>query len=540
MLKLLCAALLITSGADTYPRQTGIDIQHYVFRLTLTDESDLISGQATVSVRFLRAGVTEFFLDLTSVADGKGMTVKSVTQAGKPAVFQHTGDRLRITLAAPARASALQSFDIEYGGVPGRGLRIGNNKHGERTFFGLNWPNLARQWLPMVDHPYDKASSEFIIIAPSKYQVAANGLLLEETDLGSGRRRTHWKQSVPIASWLNAIAVAPFAARTFGSVKGIALQSWVFPQDRDNGITTFEVPVRQAIEFFDEKIGPYPYEKLGNVQAAGLGGGTEHASIIFYGENSVTARPATNLVAHEIAHQWFGNSVTESDWDDVWLSEGFATYFTHLFVEHYSGREAFVAGLKRSLNTVFTTEQRLPGKAIIHNNLADMSQVLNQLVYQKAGWVLHMLRERIGTETFWKGMRNYYQQYRESNASTDDFRRVMEEASGQELGWFFEQWLKRPNSPVVEGTWRYNVTSKQIEVELSQKQAGTPYRLPLVLGITAPGANNTTQTRLEIVELTQANQRFTIASDQAPSAVVLDPNTTMLMRANFGAATTGQ
>ncbi len=537
MLELLVASLLLLPGADTYPRQPGIDVQHYIFRLNLTDESDQITGVASVAVRFVRAGVTEFFLDLTSVANGKGMTVQSVTVGGQPASWQHTGDRLRITRASPSRAAELQSYDIEYSGVPARGLRIGNNKHGERTFFSLNWPNLARQWLPMIDHPYDKATSEFIITAPSKYQVAANGVLLEETDLGAGLRRTHWKESVPIASWLNAIAVAQFAARHFGQVQGIPLQTWVFPQDRDNGVATFEVPVRQAIEFFSEKIGPYTYEKLGNVQAAGLGGGTEHASLIFYGENSVTPRPSTNLVAHEIAHQWFGNAITERDWDDVWLSEGFATYFTHLFVEHYQGRDAFVAGLQRSRNTVFTTEQRLPGKAVIHDNLADMGQVLNQLVYQKGGWVLHMLREQIGTENFWLGIRDYYRRYRDGNASTDEFRQVMEEASAQDLAWFFEQWLKRPNSPVVEGSWRYNAGSKQIEIELAQKQPGTAYRLPLSFAIITTGANNTQQNRMEKVELTQASQRFAIPSDQAPTTVILDPNTAVLMRGSLTATT---
>src|SRR6185503_10652625 len=179
-------------------------------------------------------------------------------------------------------------------------------------------------------------------------------------------------------------------------------------------------------------------------------GGTEHASAIFYGQASVANRPATNLVAHEIAHQWFGDSVTERDWDDVWLSEGFATYFTMLNTLHWEGREAMTASLVRSRSTVFMTEKRLPGVAVVHNNLADMSRVLNQLVYQKGGWVLHMLRGQVGTEKFWAGIRDYYRRYRDGNASTADFRRVMEENSGQDLGWFFEQWLYRAGSPAEE------------------------------------------------------------------------------------------
>jgi aminopeptidase N len=159
----------------------------------------------------------------------------------------------------------------------------------------------------MIDHPYDKATSEFIVTTGAKYQVVANGLLQEETDLGDGRRRTHWKQSVPIASWLNALGVEQFAVFHAGVVKGIELQTWVAHQDAAPGRIYFEPPARQAIDFYSEHIGPYPYEKLANVAAAGLSGGTEHASAIFYGERAVRAAPATNLVAHEIAHR-FGDS----------------------------------------------------------------------------------------------------------------------------------------------------------------------------------------------------------------------------------------
>ncbi|MSR06851.1 MAG: M1 family peptidase, partial [Gemmatimonadetes bacterium] len=416
-----------------------------------------------------------------------------------------------------------------YHGVPGPGLRIGKNKYGERTFFSLNWPDKARQWLPLIDHPSDKATSEFIVTAPVRYRVVANGLLQEERDLGDGRRMTHWKQSVPIASWLNAIGVAQFSTHHAGQVKGIELQTWVFHQDAEAGITTFEEPARKAIEFYSENIGPYAYEKLANVQAAGLGGGTEHASAIFYGENSVQNRPATGLVAHEIAHQWFGNGVTERDWDDVWLSEGFATYFTLLYTEHYQGRDAFVAGLKRSRLSVFATEKRMPGKAVIHDNLADMRGVLNQLVYQKGGWTLHMLRGQIGTDAFWTGIRQYYRLYRDANASTDDLRRVMEETSGQDLSWFFRQWLRRPGSPVVDGGWRYDPVQRRIEVDLAQTQAGEAYRLPLEIAITPDSGT----VRIEKIELTQASQRFQLSADRAPVSVELDPNTWILMDARF-------
>ncbi|MGE0883562.1 MAG: M1 family metallopeptidase [Blastocatellales bacterium] len=531
ILLLTCFVLLSSMVfADTYPRQPGVDMLHYVFRLTLSDDNDEIAGETTIDLRFIQAAISEVTLDLASATDGKGMTVSEVTSNGAALPFKHQSDRLTITLAAPSKNNARQQFTIRYRGIPANGLRILKNKFGERVFFSENWPNNARQWLPMIDHPYDKATSEFIIIAPVKYQVVANGLLQEETDLGDGRRLTHWKQGVPIASWLNAIGVAQFSVHYDGTVKGVPHQTWVYHQEREIGPAWFETKSRQAMEFFSERIGPYSYEKLANVEAAGFGGGTEHASAIFYGEKSILERPDTGLIAHEIAHQWFGNSITEKDWDDVWLSEGFATYFTLLVSEHYEGRDAFVAGLQRSRSQVYALEKQLPGEAVLHNNLSDMKKVLNRLIYQKGGWTLHMLRGLIGTDKFWAGIRDYYGRYRNGSATTEDFRRVMEEHSGMDLSWFFRQWLTRAGSPVVEGGWSYDAKTKKAVVELAQTQPGEAYRLPLEIGIVVDGSP---QTRIEKIELTEKQQRFEIMVEKEPSNLMLDPNTRILMESRF-------
>lgn len=182
------------------------------------------------------------------------MTVTEVTSSGVPAQYRHRDDRLIITLPTPSKAGERRQFTIKYHGIPASGLWASPNAHGDRGFFTTNWPNLAHQWLPIIDHPYDKATSELIITAPSKYQVAANGLLQEELDLGNGMRLTHWKQSVPIASWLNAIAVAQFYARQLGNVAGVPLPVWVPYQDREAGIASFDLPARQALEFFSDHI----------------------------------------------------------------------------------------------------------------------------------------------------------------------------------------------------------------------------------------------------------------------------------------------
>ena len=521
-MRLLAGAVLMAAGvgaawADNYPRQAAIDVQHYVFRVTL-GESDEISGETTVRVRFTRDGVSSFWLDLASAAGGKGMTVTDVSGAG--ASFRHENNRLTITMANPAKAGEEREVTVRYRGIPSDGLKFPENKFKERCVFSVNWPDKAHLWLPTVDHPSDKATSEFVVTAPAKYQVVANGLLVETLDLGSGMRRTHWKQAVPIATWLNNIGVAEFSERNFARAAGVQLQTWVFPQDRENGMVTLEEPLRQSIEFFNDHVGPYPYEKLAGVEAAGMGGGMEHASEIFFGERSVNGRPGLGLVSHETAHQWFGDSVTESDWDDVWLSEGFATYFSSLAIEHYQGRDAFVAQMKQKRPGIFRAEKSMPDTAVVQTKA--WNGIPNSIVYQKGGWALHMLRGQVGTEKFWAGIREYYRRYRDGNASTADFERVMEETSGQDLKWFFDQWVKRAGSPVVEGTWAWDAGAKKVVVELAQTQAGPVYRLPLEIGVGS---------KVEKVQFDRKQQRFEIASEAEPAGVELDPDVWLLMDA---------
>jgi aminopeptidase N len=517
-----CGAAAV--AADTYPRQPGIDAEHYVFRLALDDTKPSIAGEATVRFRFPAASVTSLWLDLASPAAGKGMTVSSVTSGGTAVSYKHGENRLTLALGTAPAAGDRREFTIKYEGVPANGLRLIQNKYSEWSAFSENWPNRARHWLPMVDHPYDKATSEFIVTTADRYQVVANGRLIEELDLPGGLRRTHWKQSAPIASWLNAVGIADFAVHHAGDIDGIPLQSWVFPQDRERGYAVFEETSRRAMRFFTARIGPYPYEKLANVQAAGLGGATEHASAIFYGEKGVAAGRAP--VVHEIAHQWFGNAVTERDWDDVWLSEGFATYFTLLFTEHDEGRDAFVEGLMRSRQTILDLERRQPDTPVIHRNLSEMRRVLNQFVYQKGGWFLHMLRGRIGTEAFWAGIRAYYGKFRDLNASTAEFRAEMERASGVDLRELFDQWLTRSGVPKLEGSWHYDAARKVVEVTLTQAQAAPPYRLSVGIGIVpAAGA----RPRLQSIEMLGRDAKAAFPAEAAPVDVLLDPETWLLV-----------
>ncbi|MGE0042915.1 MAG: M1 family aminopeptidase [Vicinamibacterales bacterium] len=539
MLTLLIVAAcgLVTLHADTYPRNPRVDIVNYSFALELQDRDDRIAGTADIEVRFV-GDETSLRFDLVNLdpATGKGMTVSAVTAGGAALAWEHRDNALVIELPRPFRGGERLHVTVAYAGEPASGLKIANNRQGDRTFFSDNWPDKARNWLPTVDHPYDKATSDMIVTAPAHYQVVSNGLLVEQTDLPGDRRLTHWRQSVPIAPWLYVLGVARFAVQQVGTFDGKAIQTWVYAQERDKGFYDFAVPTRDVLSFYSDRIGPFSYEKLANVQSNSVSGGMEAASAIFYSEGSVTGDRSVrwrNVVIHEIAHQWFGNAVTESDWDDVWLSEGFATYFTLLYIEHAYGHDEFLAGLESSRQRVIEFDREHPDYRVVHDNLDDMSQVTTGQVYQKGAWVLHMLRGMMGDEAFWTGIRTYYREHQDANATTADFREAMERASGRDLRGFFDQWLTRGGLVRLDGGWRYDAATKTVTVRLTQRDPARIFTMPLQIGVYFAGSATPTITT---VDLSGASQEFRIASDQRPDRVVLDPNHLVLMEAEFVAA----
>lgn len=529
---------LVEVGADTYPKNLRVDVINYRFALELQDQADRILGTADVNLRFVSEGETSLRFDLTNrdTATGRGMTVSAVSAAGVSLAFTHRDNALTITLPRRFEKDQRLHVQIAYAGVPASGLKIANNKHGDRTFFSDNWPDKARNWLPTVDHPYDKATSEMVVTAPAHYQVVSNGLLVEEIDLPGSRRRTHWRQSVPIAPWLYVLGVARFAVQHVDTFQGKAIQTWVYAQDRDAGFHDFAVTTRDVLEFYSNKVGPFSYEKLANVQSNSVSGGMEAASAIFYSEGSVTGDRSVrwrNVVIHEIAHQWFGNAVTESDWDDVWLSEGFATYFTLLYIEHAYGRDEFLSGLEDSRRRVIEFDKLRPDYRVVHDNLSDMSQVTTGQIYQKGSWLLHMLRGMIGDEAFWSGIRSYYRAHQDGHATTADFRAEMERASGKDLRVFFDQWLTRGGLVRLDGDWTYSAAAKSIAIRLTQRDRARLFAMPLQVGVYTAGSTTPTITT---VQLSDASHQFQIAAGQRPDRVVLDPNHVVLMESVFAEA----
>ena len=527
----------VISKADNYPINKKIDIKHYSFALTLSDSNDEIIGSTNITINFKQAGVQNFRLDLINQSierKGKGMLVDGVYLDKNPISYSHQNDALIINLPSPSSINQSLVFTIKYHGIPSDGLRIGATKFGDRSFFNENWPNRGRHWLPLIDHPYDKATSEFIVKAPAHYKVISNGLLLEESDLGDNVKLTHWKQSVPVSSWLVGLGVADFAVKYVDEFKGKSIQTWVYSKNREAGFYDFDEPTKKVLEFYSAYVGPYAYEKLANIQTPSVNGGMETSSAIFYGEDLVNGKRderIRNIVIHEIAHQWFGNAVTETTWDDAWLSEGFATFFTLLFIENEYGKEEYKKGISKAKKTVFDLSLKIPDFSIVSNRTAEKEPVTNGLTYQKGAWVLHMLRDLLGEKSFQKGIRAYYTKYFNSNTTTDEFRIEMEKSSGKDLELFFKQWLYQPINPTINAIWKYDAATKKLNLQLTQSQSGNfLFNVPVEVGYYKTGS--TTPIILKM-NLSRKQEVFSFPVPSAPEKLELDPRNVLLNNGNL-------
>ena len=520
----------LISKADTYPINKNIDIKHYVFKLSLSDADNEITGTTLVTLSFKEAGMQNFRLDFinkTSARKDKGMVVDAVSVNNAAVNYTHKNDELIISLPAPSTKNQTITFTIQYHGIPFDGLRIGNTKLGDRSFFNENWPNRGRHWLPIVDHPYDKATSEFIVKAPSHYKVVSNGLLMEESELSNSTRLTHWKQSVPVSSWLFVLGVADFAVKYVDEFRGKSIQTWVYAKNREAGFYDFDEPTKKVLEFYSNYVGPYAYEKLANIQTPSVNGGMETSSAIFYGEDLVTGKRderTRNVVIHEIAHQWFGNAITETTWDDAWLSEGFATFFTLLFIENEYGKEEYTKGIIKARKSVYDMSVKMPNFSIVSERTAEKEDVTSGITYQKGAWVIHMLRNLMGEKNFKKGIQNYYAKYFNANTNTDEFRAEMEKVSGKDLKLFFKQWLYQPINPTINASWTYNASTKKLQIRLNQAQQFL-YNVPVEIGYYKKGANTPT---ILTMNLKDKDQAFSFPLATAPEKLELDPRALLL------------
>ena len=266
----------IISAQDTYQRNTSANIKNYIFNLSLNDSTNTILGESHITIDF-KNHLNEFALDLVAKSEKFGMVITEILEDSVKADYTFEGNKIKII---PTKKTTKQRvYKIKYQGIPERGLVIDTTKFGKRSFFGDNWPNLARHWLPSVDHPSDKASIEFRITAPEHYDVLATGEKIEESNLDNGYKLTIYKEPAPVAMKVVTIGVTKFASRLLEEVDGIPISAWVYPENRIDGFSDYSVAT-DVMKYFIENIGPYSYAKLANMQAKTQWGGLENAGTI--------------------------------------------------------------------------------------------------------------------------------------------------------------------------------------------------------------------------------------------------------------------
>ncbi|MEO6814494.1 MAG: M1 family metallopeptidase [Ginsengibacter sp.] len=492
----------------------GLDVKHYSFTITLNDSNNIIRGNAEITTGFTHDENKVLFDLVNKNEDGKGMVVTTVTKNNIPIHFSQ--DAQHLIIHDTALAGTEKTYIINYEGVPADGLIISNNKYGHRAIFADNWPNRAHNWIPCNDHLSDKATVDFIVNAPDHYQVVSNGKKVEETNLPNHYKLTHWKEEVSLPTKIMVIGVADFAVNNVGSVDCIQVSSWVYPEDRDSGFLQYAI-AKNILQWYIQRIGPYAYEKLANVQSKTIFGGMENAGCIFYFENSVGSKSLESLFAHEIAHQWFGDNATEKDWPHLWLSEGFATYMTDLYLENKYGTDTLQKILRKQRDDalVFYKSNKTP--VVDTSGKNNLMHLLNANSYQKGAWVLHMLRKKLGDSLFWKGIRTYYKTYAGSNANTNDLEKVFEKVSHQNLKIFFNQWLFTAGQPMLNIEWKYNKAKKLLLLKIEQTQT---HLFEFPLQIAYKDGNKTIIKTIEIKnKITLKNIPLTIG----PKEIVADP-----------------
>ena len=501
---------------------------HYLVNITLNDQLSEITSASTRIYLTIVKPTREIDVDFGD------LTVDQVTLNGTPYTFLRKNDKLHIDLADAAKPGTPYILEVQYHGKPKDGLMLTNDKDGKPSAVGDNWPDRVHHWIPTLDHPSAKATITFNITAPAREEVVANGRLDRVETSANGQRTWTYSEGVPIPPYCMIIGVGQFARVEPAQPSMTALSYYVPQSEKDLALKGF-APTIPSLTFFSETIAPYPYEKLAMIVGATRFGGMENSSAIVFTANLLSRPqqasgvsktygiPAANvgLIAHEVAHQWFGDSVTESTWADLWLSEGFATYFGNLFVQRYEGEDVFQLYMKQAANYVFTFEKKR--LTPIHDReTEDLMDMLNAINYQKGAWVLHMLRSNLGDEAFFRGIRNYYAAHKSSTASTEDLRRALEKASGKDLRAFFTRWVYDSGHPQYELSWEW-LRQKELRLVLRQVQSGNAFLDPVQVVITTATGKRDVVLKPVGKELIQ-----TIRLNDKPVRIDIDPRNVLL------------
>jgi aminopeptidase N len=507
-----------------------VDIQHLALEIDVDPANRSVAGTATLQVAVIAADTKAVELDAVE------LVIEAVTVNRLPARSRHDGRKLRIELPAPAAAGSELVIAVTYRGAPRRGLYFIAPDEGYPDKPVQVWSQGqdedSRYWFPCFDAPNAKATSELRVTVPAHLFAVSNGALVSDRTDGTGaaaRRTLHWQLDVPHSCYLITLAIGDFA--TIETRWRDTPVVYYVERGREAAAERTLARTPQMLELFSRLFGvAYPYPRYAQVFVADfIFGGMENTSAttltdtVLLDQRAALDYDVDSLVAHELAHQWFGDLVTCRDWGEGWLNEGFATYSEYLWREHHEGRDAADLELETWAEMYFGEDASRYRRTIATKHYEEPIDIFDHHLYDKASRVLHMLRGVVGDDAFWASLAHYLDKHRHGVVESRDLARAVEDATGKNLDWFFSQWiLDGAGHPELDVAIRWDAGQElaTVTVEQTQKIEGkTPvFRIPTRVRFRVGDRD-----RDIAIELVDAKHVFHVPLDAEPSQAIFDP-----------------
>ncbi|KPK70520.1 hypothetical protein AMJ82_03035 [candidate division TA06 bacterium SM23_40] len=523
--------VLSAVGQDAYSTLAesthAYDVLHYALDITVDIDGDSMFGQATITAASEEDGLDSLDLHL------EGLEVDRILSGEDTLAFSRLNDTLKIDLGATYSTGDTFDVRVDYHGVPLYSTYVGGFDITSDVSFTFNEPIAARRWFPCFDEPRDKATLTMSAAVPPGYIVASNGLLIDVRSTDQYVVYTY-EETHPIATYLISLAIDDYAVWSDWHFRApgdsVEIIYYAHPWDSANAAISWD-DTPNMVDFFASVFGPYPFDKYGMAEAPIFNGwgAMEHQTCTTYGHMLVNGGHSYDwIVAHELAHQWWGDWVTLLDWRHIWLNEGFATYGDALYVEHRDGDAAFRGRMQSFANTYFYEDNS------IRYPIFDPppGYLFGACEYEKGAWVLHMMRYIFDDDSlYFEAIRNYGDTYGGGVASTDDLQAEFEALYGDSLDWFFQQWIYQAGHPEFEISWTAQEVDQgpyEVEIVLHQVQedsaTSTPiFEMPAEILVIIPGEDSLVSFRFD----SEYDTVYAMV-DSMPTGVYLDPNTWLL------------
>ncbi|MGA2863926.1 MAG: M1 family aminopeptidase [Verrucomicrobiota bacterium] len=530
-----CLARADSPAPRQYAPDREVELRHLALDVTPDFKRRTIEGKATLRFQPLARPLGELKLDAVD------LDVRSVTATAELRAWQVTSDKLVLTFAAPIAPGREAKVTVAYRAEPSEGLYFRTPEQGYRPgdahLFTQGEEIEARHWYPCLDAPNVKFTSEVTCRVPAGMTVISNGRLAgQERDPLTGLVAVHWSQDQPHANYLISL-VAGYFKKLEAKYRDVPLAFYTPPSESKEAETSFR-DTPDMLAFFEQEIGvSYPWAKYDQVCVNDfVAGGMENTSATtltddtLFTEATENLRDSDGLIAHELAHQWFGDLVTCKDWSHIWLNEGFATYYESLYDAHKHGRPAMLYELYQHARLITSIPD--DNQAIVRRTYANPSEMFGYLAYPKGAWVLHMLRAQLGKDLYRQCVRTYLERHQYGSVVTEDLRAVIEELSGRSFDQFFDQWVYHAHHPELEANYSWDETARLAKVSLRQVQKLSDnillFNFPLTLRFKGPsGAIDRT------IQVSRQEEDFYFPLDSAPEGVRLDPDYTLLAKLTF-------